>query len=119
MSQNFNMSEAPDVKVSPSDTYKEINVSGQVTGLNYDGMKLTVFHDSPNLTQTLTAEGFKPHKVVIDRYIECTLNMPPQTIKEWALILSENLARYEKTFGMILSPEEVEQKFREYNEANG
>lgn len=112
------MSDSPDVKVVQSDTYKEIQVSGQVAGLNYDGLKLTVFHDVPDLTNTLTAEHFKVSKIVINRQIECTLNMSPQALKTWAFVLAQELKRYEGTFGVILSPEEVEQKFREYNEAN-
>ena len=107
------MSEAPDIKVIQSDTYKEIYVTGQVSNLNYDGVKLTILHDSPDLTGTLADERFKASKMVINRQIECTLNLSPLTLKTWVLVLNTELKKYERMFGTIMSPEEINQKFRE------
>ena len=109
------MSEAPDVKVSRSDTYSEIYPTHQIAGLNYDGLKMTVFNDSPDLTDALATEHFKMSKLVINRRIECTLHLNPQALKDWALTLLANLRKYEGMFGSIMSPEEVQQKFKEYD----
>ena len=109
------MSEAPDVKVTQSDTYKEIHVTGQVANMNYDGLKLTVLHESPDLTGMLAHDRLKMSKLVISRQIECTLNLSPQNLKAWALALKNELDRYGRLFGTIMSPEEVDQKFRESN----
>ena len=111
------MSETPDVKAAQSDTYKEIYVTGKVTNLSYDGLRLTVLRDSHDLTNTLSAEQFKASKVVINRQIECTLHLSPQAIKDWAITLAAELKKYEGTFGAILSPQEVQQKIREYDNA--
>ncbi len=108
----MNMSEAPDVQVSQSDTYKEINVTGQVSNLNYDGMKLTVLHDSFNLQPALSGAQFKMSKATINRTIECTINLSPVNLKSWAILFDQELKKYEKLFGTILSPEEINEKFK-------
>lgn len=109
------MSQPPDTNTTRADTYKEIYVTGQVSNLNYDGLKLDVLHDSYDLANALTADRFNASKIVINRRIECTLNMPPQTLKTWAIILANDLKRYESTYGRILSPEEIMQKQREHD----
>ena len=53
------MSETPDISAVQSDTYKEIHVTGQVLQTGYDGTRLTVLHDAPDLTKTLTGDMFK------------------------------------------------------------
>lgn len=108
------MSEVPDIRTSKSDMYREINVSGQISRLDYSGLDLTVWHDVPDLTDTLSSETFRASKVIIDRQIECTIHLDPQRLKEWAITLAEQLRKYEQAFGVVLSPEEVAQKFREF-----
>lgn len=107
------MSELPDIKTAKSDMYREICVSGQVSMIDYSGLHLTVWHDIPDLTNTLSSEKFRASKVIIDRQIECTIRLDPQGLKEWAMALSEQLQKYERAFGVILSPEEVAQKFKD------
>ena len=106
------MSEAPDVQASQSETFKEINVSGQITTLNYSGLQLTVTHDSINLSEALTGTQIKQSKTTINRQIECTLNLDPIHLKDWAITLQKELKRYEELFGIILSPEEIREKFK-------
>ena len=107
------MSEEPDVQTSQSPTFKEINVTGQVSNLSYDGMKLVILHDSPDIQQALQGDQFKMSKALINRQIECTLNLSPINLKAWSLLFQQELERYEKLFGTILSPEEVNEKFRD------
>jgi len=107
-----NMSEAPDVQVSKSETFKEINVTGQVSNLNYDGLRLTVIHDSLNLGAALSGTQIKTSKTTINREIECILNLSPVNLKGWAILFQKELERYEKLFGTILSPEEIAEKFK-------
>lgn len=106
------MSETPDVQVSRSETFKEINVTGQVSNLNYDGLKLTVLHDSLNLEGALGGTQIKKSKTTINREIECTLNLAPIQLKSWAILLQNELKKYEGLFGTILSPEEIQEKFK-------
>jgi len=107
-----NMSEAPDVQVSKSETFKEINVTGQVSNMNYDGLRLTVIHDSLNLGAALSGTQIKTSKTTINREIECTLNLSPVHLKDWAILFQKELEKYEKLFGTILSPEEIAEKFK-------
>ncbi|MCJ8306753.1 MAG: hypothetical protein HRU07_06870 [Nitrosopumilus sp.] len=106
------MSETPDVQTSQSSTFKEINVTGQVSNLSYDGMKLIILHDSPDLQKALQGDQFKMSKAIINREIECTLNLSPINLKAWSILFQQELERYEKLFGVILSPEEINEKFR-------
>ena len=108
------MSEVSDIQTNHSQTFKEINVTGQVSNLNYDGLKLIVLHDSTNLQKALEGDQFKISKATINREIECTLNLTPVNLKAWAILFQQELARYEKLFGTILSPEEIDEKFKNY-----
>ena len=109
------MSEPPDVEVTQSTTFREIHVTGQVSNLNYDGMQLTVLHDSPALQKALSGNQFKASKAIINREIECTLNLSPINMKAWLLMFKDEVERYEKMFGTILSPEEVNEKFKQHS----
>ena len=106
------MSESPDVSVNYSSTYKEINVTGQVGHTTYDGMKLTVLYDTADLQKALSGNQFKASKAIVNRQIVCTLNLSPINLKTWAIMFQKELERYEKLFGVILSPEEVDEKFK-------
>jgi len=106
------MSETPDIQVNQSDTFKEINVTGQVAHLNYDGLRLTILHDSANLSNALAGDKIKISKTTINREIECTINLSPVNLKSWALLFDRELKRYEMLFGVILSPEEIQEKFK-------
>lgn len=110
--QKNTMAEAPDIQTSQSPTFKEINVTGQVSNLSYDGMKLIILNDSPDLQKALQGDQFKMSKAIINRKIECTLNISPINLKAMSRLFQLELTRYEKLFGTILSPEEVNEKFR-------
>ena len=60
------MSEDPYIQTSQSPTFKEIHVTGQVSNLNYDGMKLIVLNDSPDLQKALQGDQFKMSKAIIN-----------------------------------------------------
>ena len=106
------MSEAPDVNVKESDCFREILVTGQISNLNYDGLKLTVLHDSLNLAGALSGTQIKASKTTINREIECQLNLSPVQLKTWARLFDLELKKYESLFGTILSPEEIQEKFK-------
>jgi hypothetical protein len=106
------MSDAPDIQVKENTHYREINVTGQISTVNYDGLKLTVLHDSLNLQDALKGAQLKISKATINREIECTLNLSPLILKSWAILLQTELKKYEGWFGTILSPEEIQEKFK-------
>jgi len=111
--ENNIMSEAPDVQVTYSNTFKEIHVSGQISNLNYDGVKLTVIHDIPDYKEALNGNQIKASKTTINRQIECAINLSPVNLKSWAIMLQQELKKYEMLFGTILSPEEINEKFKQ------
>lgn len=107
------MSETPDIEVTQSSTYNEIHVTGQVSNLSYDGLSLTVLHDSPSLKKALGGEQFKVSKAIINMEIACTLSLSPINMKSWLLLFQQEVERYERMFGHTMSPEEVSEKFKE------
>ena len=109
------MAEDPDVRVRQSDHYRDIRVTGQVFVPSYDGLRITILNDVHNLENTIQGSTFRASKLLIDRSIECTLNLTPSTMKAWAIALQQALENYEHTFSPILSPEEIEQKLRDAN----
>ena len=106
------MSETPDVKVSKSENYKVIQVTGQISHISYDGIKLTVLNDVLDLAPAVTGDNFKMSKATITREIQCTIDLSPFSLKSWALLLNQELKKYETLFGTILSPEEIQEKFK-------
>lgn len=106
------MSEQPDITVRESDCYREIIPTGQITNLGYDGLRLTVLHDSFNLQDAVKGNQIKVSKATINRNIECTIILTPVQLKTWAIIFNDELQKYEKFFGIILSPEEIQEKFK-------
>ncbi len=108
------MSEPLDINVSHSPNFKEIHVTGQVSNLGYDGLKLTVLHDTHDLQHALQEDPIKISKTTINREIECTLNLTPINLKAWAILFQQELERYEKLFGTILSPEEIGERFKNF-----
>ena len=87
MSETPNPGGAPTVKTSKADTYKEIYVTGQIANLTYDGLRLAVLHDAPDLTNTVDGDRFDASKMVIDRKMECTLMLSPMNLKAWTIVL--------------------------------
>lgn len=110
--------EEPDVQVNYSDAYREIQVGGQLINTAYEGMRLTVINDRPNIKDMIKGSTVRPSKMTIDRTIECTLILPPSGVKAWAIALRKAVMDHERTFGPIFSPEEVEQKLRDANSSN-
>ena len=110
------MAAEADIIVRQSDTYKVIHVTGEIMFTNYDGARISVLNDSSDLTKTLHGDSFKPSKVQIHRTIECELVLPPSRLKAWVHVLQRELARYEKSFGHVLSPEEIDTKMRDRSE---
>ena len=107
------MGEPLDVRTTKSNTYKEIYVSGKISNLGYDGARLTILHETQDFSNAMAAGQFQASKAVLDRSIECTLHLSPQTLKDWVITLSRELKNYESMFGPIMSPQEVQQKVKE------
>jgi hypothetical protein len=100
----------PPVHVSKSGTFKEINITGQVANLSYNGMILTVFHDILDFSKSADGEDVDVSKIEIDRQIECTLYLRPAYLRAWAVLLHRELERYERLYGKIPSSEELDEE---------
>ncbi len=106
------MSESPDVKVTKSENYQVFQVTGQLSHISYDGIKLTVINDKLDIAPAVAGDNFKMSKATITREIQCTLDLSPFSLKSWALLLNQELKKYENLFGTILSPEEIQERFK-------
>ena len=106
------MSESPDVKVTKSDNYQVFQVTGQISHISYDGIKLTVINDKLDIGPAVAGDNFKMSKATITREIQCTIDLSPFSLKSWAILLNQELKKYEDLFGNIMSPEEIQEKFK-------
>lgn len=76
-------------------------------------MRLVIWQDSTDLTNTMSGKQFKPSKAQISRQVKCELVLTPSRLKVWANTLQEAVNQYEKAFGTILNPEEIMSKQRD------
>lgn len=72
------------IHIIHSDTFKEIDVTGQLSTLNHNGLKLTVLHEYTNYEKTLDVNNdSKADQIILERKIECVLSLSPITLKAW------------------------------------
>ena len=65
-----------------------------------------------NSKKVLDAHPLQPSRAVIKRVAECELIIDPMQMKSIAQWLNQKIEDYEKLFGRIPSPEEVENRSR-------
>ena len=102
----------PEFKSEYSPTYKRINVGGLFGKVHPVGLQAFVFSEEMIIDKVLTTEPSSPHRSMIKRTVECELIIDPMQMKSIQQWLNQKIAEYEKIFGPIPSPEEVERRAR-------
>lgn len=109
------MAEPPKVKITQSDEHREIYVTGQISNLAYDGLRIAVLHDEADYADSMEDNRIHASRIAIDRRVECTLRMSPLTMKSWAIALGREVKRYEEMFGTIPPPEAIRKQFTKHD----
>lgn len=102
----------PEFKSEYSPTYKRINVGGLFGKIHPVGLQGFVYSEELLIDKVLATEPVSPNRAMIKRTVECELIIDPMQMKSIQRWLNQKIAEYEKIFGQIPSPEEVESRAR-------
>lgn len=100
----------PEVETSEHPNYRTINVNGVFGGHRAMFFEIVVYSDELKATKALSSAQVAPDKSTVKRTLECRLLIDPYQAKSIALWLNQHVAEYEKLFGRIPSPEELNAK---------
>lgn len=104
------MSGMPEIESEYSPTYKRINVAGIFGGIAGGGLEAVVYSEERRAAKALQSQPINPARVSIKRSIEAELIIDPLQMVATYKWLGEKIADYEKLFGHIPSPEEIESR---------
>ena len=102
----------PEIESEESPTYKRIVVAGVFGGARPGGVHATLYSERPNSLKVLATHPPDPSRVLLRRIIECELIIDPLQMKTTHSWLGKQIDEYEKLYGTIPSPEEVESRSR-------
>ena len=106
------MSGVPEIETKESDSYKRINVAGMFGGIFPGGLEAIVYSESRRAERVLETEPISPNRMRIRRTIEMELVIDPIVMRSIYQWLGEKIAEYQRIFGNIPSPEEIESRSR-------
>ena len=106
------MSIQPEFECENSDTFKRIIVSGLTGHISALGLQAVVYSDLEDYSKSLSSEPHNLTKILVKRTIECNLVIDPAQMKSTHKWLGGHIEKYEKLFGPIPSPEEIQSKLK-------
>jgi len=106
------MSNVPKFQAEYSENFKRINVGGIFGGTRSSGVEATIYSEISDFSEALQSPQPNPALTVIKRKIECELIIDPQQLISMYQWLGQKIKEYEKIFGHIPSPEEIQSKQR-------
>jgi hypothetical protein len=104
------MSGIPEIKSEYSQTYKRIYAAGFVGGIIPSGLEAMVYSEMRDVLKVIETQPLSGNRTTIKRTIECALMLDPMQMKSLQQWLQQKISEYEKLFGVIPSPEEVESR---------
>jgi len=104
------MSNMPEFQAEYSDDFKRINVGGIFGGTRSSGVEATIYSEISDFSKALQSQQPNPALTIIKRKIECELIIDPQQLVSMHKWLGEKIKEYEKLFGHIPSPEEIQSR---------
>ena len=106
------MSIQPEFSSRTSDNHKRIIVAGVYGGPRAFGLEATLYSEESDFQKVIESQPPNPGRTIIKRTIETTLIIDPLQMKSVHKWLGDNIKEYERLFGTIPSPEELESKSR-------
>ena len=104
------MSGIPEISCEYSPTYKRIVVADIIGGIRPIGIDITIYSEQSDFVAALETHPVSSSRVKIKRIIECELVINPMELKSIHQWLGQKINEFEKLFGPIRSPEEVQSK---------
>lgn len=106
----------PEIQTDYSQNYRRINVGGLYGSIQPVGLEAFVYSQEQIVDKVLATEPASPHRRVIKRTVECELIIDPMQMKSIQQWITQKIEEYERIFGHIPSPEEVESRARRHPE---
>ncbi len=106
------MNEIPEIKSDYAQDYKKIYVGGIFGGTRPFGVEAVIYSETMDVKKVLETQPLSVNRAVIKRIAECELIIDPMQMKSIHQWLGSKIKDYEKLFGPIPSPEEVESRAR-------
>jgi hypothetical protein len=100
----------PDIMTEESPNFRTIVVDGVFGGMKGMHLEAVLYSEEVKTDKAIATPEISPEKASVKRTVEARLLMDPLIAKIIMNWLSGHLAQYEKTFGRIPSPEELEAK---------
>lgn len=100
----------PKIDANEHPQYRTINVGGAVGGYRPMFFEVIIYSDETTATEALASADLAPERSTVKRTIECRLLIDPFKAKSIYKWLERNIVEYEKIFGRIPSPEELQAK---------
>jgi hypothetical protein len=110
------MSGFPNIETVYSETYKRVNVAGMFGGIAGSGVEAIVYSEERRAEKALATQPISTNKMSVRRTIEFQLIIDAMQMKAIHQWLEQQIKQYEKIFGHIPSPNEIEAKIREPNQ---
>lgn len=104
------MSGTPEIITSNADDFRRVIVSGMFGGIAPSGLEATVFSEQRDMLKALETEPISANRIIIKRVVECELLISPLSMKTIHTWLGDKIKEYEKLFGTIPSPEEIQSR---------
>lgn len=101
--------EPPRIEVRKDERYRDIIVNGIFGGPRPGFFEAILYTDELVVDEAVKSVPFNNEKLYLRRTIQCRLVMDPVQAKSFAMWLNRHIQSYEKTFGKIVTIEELSQ----------
>jgi len=107
----------PEIEGEYSPEFRRIFASGFFGSIQPYGLEAIVFSNHrTGMDKVLSTEPISPNRSTVKRVVECELVIDPMQMKALYNWLDKKIKEYEKIFGNIPAPEEVESRARRKND---
>jgi len=103
------VSSIPEITSGYADDYKRIQVAGIFGGVRPYGVSAVLYSESMDVEKAL-GQIIDPSRTKLKRVAECELMIDPMQLKSLHRWFGDQIVHYEKLFGPIPSPEELESR---------
>ncbi|WP_428324781.1 hypothetical protein [Nitrosopumilus sp.] len=100
----------PEIQGVYSETYKRVLATGFFGSVQPFGLETFVYSTQNVIDRSLETEPISPQRATLKRIVECELIIDPMQMKSLHNWLGKKIKEYEKLFGSIPSPEEVQSR---------
>ena len=106
------MSGIPKIQSKYAESYRRIPVAGIVGGILAGGIEAVIYSEERRVEGVVETQPVSPNRMSIERTVEAALLIDPMQAKSIHQWLGQQIAEYERIFGRIPSPEEIENRSR-------